>query len=123
MSTVQISSIQSMYTTSPDNFGGPKILPETMGGPRVPPAPLTLNNVNTPQLNWTAGVVYGAGATGWLQLPSPTPVGGNSSIPFTVNVDATQLPTAGTYTATVNLQWNPPHQGSTGTSIVTVNVQ
>jgi hypothetical protein len=123
MSTVQISSIQSMYTTSPDNFGGPRITPDNFGGPRIPPAQLTLNNVNTPQLNWTAIVGYGAGATGWLQLPSPTPVGGNSSIPFTVNVNTTQLPTAGTYTATVNLQWNPPHQGSTGTSIVTVVVQ
>jgi len=123
MSTVQISSIQSMYTTSPDNFGGPRITPDNFGGPRIPPAQLTLNNVNTPQLNWTAIVGYGAGATGWLQLPSPTPIGGNSSIPFTVNVNTTQLPTAGTYTATVNLQWNPPHQGSTGTSIVTVVVQ
>lgn len=123
MSTVEISSIQSMYTTSPDNVGGPKILPDNVGGPKIPPAQLTLNNVNTPQLNWTAIVGYGAGATGWLQLPSPTPVGGNSSIPFTVNVNTTQLPTAGTYTATVNLQWNPPHQGSTGTSIVTVVVQ
>jgi hypothetical protein len=123
MSTVEISSIQSMYTTSPDNVGGPKILPDNVGGPKIPPAQLTLNNVNTPQLNWTAIVGYGAGATGWLQLPSPTPVGGNSSIPFTVNVNTTQLPTAGTYTATVNLQWNPPHQGSTGTFIVTVVVQ
>lgn len=123
MSTVQISSIQSMYTTSPDNMGGPRILPANMGGPRVPPAQLTLNNVNPPQLNWTAIVGYSAGATGWLQLPSPTPVGGNSSIPFTVNVDATKLPTPGTYTATVTLEWNPPHQGSTGTSIVTVTVQ
>jgi hypothetical protein len=123
MSTVEISSIQSMYTTSPDNVGGPKILPDNVGGPKIPPAQLTLNNVNTPQLNWTAIVGYGAGATGWLQLPSPIPVGGNSSIPFTVNVNTTQLPTAGTYTATVNLQWNPPHPGSTGTSIVTVVVQ
>ena len=123
MSTVQISSIQSSYTTGPDNFGGPKIAPDNFGGPKTPPAQLTLNNVNTPQLNWAAIVGYGAGATGWLQLPSPTPVGGNSSIPFTVNVNTTQLPTAGTYTATVNLQWNPPRQGSTGTSTVTVVVQ
>lgn len=122
MSTVQSLSVQSMYTTSPDNVGGPKITPDNMGGPRAP-AQLTLNNVNTPQLYWAAIVSYGAGATGWLQLPGPGPVGGNSSIPFSVNVDTTQLPTAGTYTATVNLEWNPPHQGSSGTSIVTVVVQ
>ena len=123
MSTVQISSIQSSYTTSPDNFGGPKITPNNFGGPKIPPAQLTLNNVNTPQLNWTAPITYGPWASGWLQLPSPTPINGNSSIPFTVNVDTTKLPTAGTYTATVNLQWNPPDQGSSGTSTVTVVVQ
>jgi len=123
MSTIEISSIQSSYTTGPDNFGGPKITPDNFGGPKTPPAQLTLNNINPTQLNWTATINYGPWASGWLQLPSPGWVNTNSNIPFTVNVDTTKLPTAGTYTATVNLQWNPPHQGSSGTSTVTVVVQ
>jgi len=99
---------QPAPTKTPQDLGGPRILQNPLAAYTVkkgsnPTVEVTIKNPSTnASLNWNANIVYGAGATGWLNLGQiVNPIPSNSPVSLSVTVLTDNLTAGHTYTATL----------------------